>query len=243
MRQNLLEGDNIAAEAKREVFEEDDFAGFPLRSGEEYGDGSKMTYQFPKLPKDCEEMLPDYNLKVVARVVKSNEYNTKGDIVVAGYESDLEAFADEVLGGYQLSMDYLVPLDSFDFEDLEAEGIIEVPGQVSEDTVKKGGKWVNKGKGGTHGEFKTKKAADAQRKAMFANGYKGLNEEGGKKVFKVTMTGTSRKDEAELGIKGLRVTYNISAGNEKEARAIARKFDSGKRVVGVEELKESKKIQ
>ena len=103
MRQNLLEGDNIAAEAKREVFDEDDFAGFPLRSGEEYGDGSKMTYQFPKLPKDCEEMLSDYNLKVVARVVKSNEYNTKGDVVVAGYESDLEAFADEVLGGYQLS--------------------------------------------------------------------------------------------------------------------------------------------
>ena len=140
-------------------------------------------------------------------------------------------------------MDYLVPLDSFDFEDLEAEGIIEVTEPVSEGTVKKGGKWVNKGKGGTHGEFKTKKAADAQRKAMFANGYKGLNEEGGKKVFKVTMTGTSRKDEAELGVKGLRVTYNISAGSEKEARAIARKFDSGKRVVGVEELKESKKLQ
>lgn len=44
---------------------------------------------------------------------------------------------------------------------------------IKEDTVKKDGKWVNKGKEGTHGEFKTKKAADAQRKAMFANGYKG----------------------------------------------------------------------
>lgn len=44
---------------------------------------------------------------------------------------------------------------------------------MKEDTVKKDGKWVNKGKEGTHGEFKTKKAADAQRKAMFANGYKG----------------------------------------------------------------------
>lgn len=43
-----------------------------------------------------------------------------------------------------------------------------------EDTVKQAnGKWVNKGKEGTHGEFKTKKAADAQRKSMFANGYKG----------------------------------------------------------------------
>ena len=43
---------------------------------------------------------------------------------------------------------------------------------ISEDTVKRNGKWVNKGKDGTHGTFKTKRAADAQRKAMFANGYK-----------------------------------------------------------------------
>ena len=41
-----------------------------------------------------------------------------------------------------------------------------------EDTVKTSdGKWTNKGKEGTHGKFKTKKQADAQRKAMFANGY------------------------------------------------------------------------
>lgn len=40
---------------------------------------------------------------------------------------------------------------------------------LEEDTVKQGSKWVNKGKEGTHGTFKTKKAADAQRKAMFAN--------------------------------------------------------------------------
>lgn len=43
---------------------------------------------------------------------------------------------------------------------------------VKEDTVKQDGKWVNKGSEGTHGKFNTKKAADAQRKAMFANGYK-----------------------------------------------------------------------
>ena len=42
-----------------------------------------------------------------------------------------------------------------------------------EDTVKQGNSWVNKGKEGTHGKFKSKKAADDQRKAMFANGYKG----------------------------------------------------------------------
>ena len=42
---------------------------------------------------------------------------------------------------------------------------------LNEDTVKQGNAWVNKGKEGTHGKFKTKKAADAQRKAMFAQGY------------------------------------------------------------------------
>lgn len=49
--------------------------------------------------------------------------------------------------------------------------------KLKEGTTKQGGKWVNKGKEGTHGTFKTKKEADAQRKAMFAQGYKkGLNE-------------------------------------------------------------------
>ena len=43
---------------------------------------------------------------------------------------------------------------------------------LKEDTVKQGSSWVNKGKEGTHGKFRTKKAADAQRRAMFANGYK-----------------------------------------------------------------------
>lgn len=45
---------------------------------------------------------------------------------------------------------------------------------LNEDTVKTSdGKWTNKGKEGTHGKFKTKKEADAQRRAMFANGFKG----------------------------------------------------------------------
>lgn len=44
---------------------------------------------------------------------------------------------------------------------------------LDEDTVKQGNSWTNKGKKGTHGKFKTKKEADNQRKAMFANGYKG----------------------------------------------------------------------
>ena len=49
-----------------------------------------------------------------------------------------------------------------------------IPEDLDEGTEKNSkGKWVNKGKEGTHGEFKTKKEADAQRKAMFAQGFKG----------------------------------------------------------------------
>ena len=46
---------------------------------------------------------------------------------------------------------------------------------VVEDTVKRNGKWANVGKDGKadSGKFRTKKEADAQRKAMYANGYKG----------------------------------------------------------------------
>lgn len=46
---------------------------------------------------------------------------------------------------------------------------IEYTEPLEEDTIKQGNKWVNKGNTGeTHGEFKTKKEADKQRKAMFA---------------------------------------------------------------------------
>lgn len=46
--------------------------------------------------------------------------------------------------------------------------------RLNEDTIKTSkGKWVNKGEEGTHGTFDTKKEADAQRKAMFASGWKG----------------------------------------------------------------------
>ena len=50
-----------------------------------------------------------------------------------------------------------------------------VSDNLTEDTIKlKNGKWANVGKDGKRdsGTFKTKKKADAQRKAMFANGFK-----------------------------------------------------------------------
>ena len=55
------------------------------------------------------------------------------------------------------------------FYDLDIEAVEG----VECDTVKKGNKWVNRGDTGEeHGEFKTKKEADAQRRAMFAKGLK-----------------------------------------------------------------------
>ena len=69
---------------------------------------------------------------------------------------------------------------------------------LEEDTIKKGNKWVNKGKEGTHGEFKTKKEADAQRKAMFANGYhEELEEDFDDDFGDVHCDG----DDCDLGVK------------------------------------------
>lgn len=46
--------------------------------------------------------------------------------------------------------------------------------ELQKDTIKtRNGKWTNRGDSGkTHGTFRTKKEADAQRRAMYANGYK-----------------------------------------------------------------------
>lgn len=52
---------------------------------------------------------------------------------------------------------------------------VEESTNINADTVKKkNGKWVNRGDTGEeHGEFRTKKEADAQRKAMYAKGFQG----------------------------------------------------------------------
>lgn len=58
--------------------------------------------------------------------------------------------------------------DKFDQTTID---ITDLEQGLNQDTVKQGNKWVNKGKQGTHGKFKTKKQADAQRRAMFSKGY------------------------------------------------------------------------
>ena len=82
----------------------------------------------------------------------------------------------------------------------------EEQAQLEEGTEKvKDGEWVNRGAEGTHGKFKTKKAADAQRKAMFANGF----HEDIEKTFKYKATPSG-------------LTGKVKAANKDEALKKAR---------------------
>lgn len=56
----------------------------------------------------------------------------------------------------------------------DADAYVEENNVLTEDTIRKSnGKWTNRGDSGKeHGQFNTKKEADAQRKAMYANGFK-----------------------------------------------------------------------
>lgn len=122
----------------------------------------------------------------ILRKMKSGGSLTKDDqkVLTAKDESLKESYLDSIKDPvyWQHQVDY--QLEKFGrvggglIQDLDENGFYlnadnKVVKKLQEDTVKNSkGKWVNKGEEGTHGEFRTKKAADAQRKAMFANGYK-----------------------------------------------------------------------
>ena len=97
---------------------------------------------------------------------------------------------------------------------------------VKEDTVKQGSQWVNKGKEGTHGKFKTKKEADAQRKAMYANGFgesKKLKESrGGRFQLSIWVPGSGGDDDRERDLFAsddireiIRTAYNTELDNDE----------------------------
>lgn len=96
-------------------------------------------------------------------------------MIPIGYEDELmdhlvEVFPDGV--NIRDLNDYLSKEQDVIYQAL---GLSEDGEVLDEDTVRKSnGKWTNRGDDGKeHGEFKTKKEADAQRRAMYANGYKG----------------------------------------------------------------------
>lgn len=86
-----------------------------------------------------------------------------------------------------------------DEEIKNAEQLISSIRALCEDTVKQGNYWVNKGDSGkTHGKFKTKKEADAQRRAMGASGFfEGIDGSG--KRYRVE---TIKVDDSEEVLNG-----------------------------------------
>lgn len=92
----------------------------------------------------------------------------------------------------------------------ESEIVFE---NLKEDTVQKAnGKWTNRGDDGTeHGEFDTKAEADAQRKAMFASGWKGESLKEELKTYYISYK------ENEGKFKGKYVDLPIKANSKAEA--------------------------
>lgn len=106
----------------------------------------------------------DEEKKEIAKMISDNEdaeviYDRLSDKFGKDVDFDDDDISDITLDECDTTS------DTEDYVDFEA---------LDEDTVKTSkGKWVNKGEEGTHGTFDTKKEADAQRKAMFASGWKG----------------------------------------------------------------------
>lgn len=99
-------------------------------------------------------------------------FNLVGKLAPVEETTEVKVDETENTDGIEKSLD--IDKDIKVEDDFDLEDAFDVEDEsLNEDTVKQGNKWVNKGKEGTHGTFKTKKAADAQRKAMFASGYKG----------------------------------------------------------------------
>ena len=92
-------------------------------------------------------------------------------------ESYLENIKDPVYWQHQVDyqLEHFGRVGAGLIQDLDENGFYlnvdnKVTKKLHEDTIKNSkGKWVNKGEEGTHGEFRTKKAADAQRRAIWVN--------------------------------------------------------------------------
>lgn len=124
------------------------------------------------IPMDAPSPFDEKRMKEWEEKVKS----FKDSVISEGFESIAkakEAIAnDEELQAKLDSLGWLLSYINIDYDAIVKDFKYDEDHIISEDTVKRNEKWVNKGKDGTHGTFKTKKAVDAQRKAMFANGYK-----------------------------------------------------------------------
>ena len=153
-------------------------SGIDVYPGKEHKDGDLLSVVFELNDSKNESLsLKESYIRDIIKLVRdsTNKYSsTYGKFTPARFDSYYinDLFDEFYKNGYSVS--YNVLDYSKDYDDLSnQEYWFEKNESLTEDTVKQNGKWVNKGEEGTHGKFKTKKEADAQRKAMFANGYKG----------------------------------------------------------------------
>lgn len=154
---------------------------YPYAGSKEYNPGHSFYYSLETVDGGFKNhMEPIYYLK---------DYINDGSVKI---------FDDfEVLDGYP----HIIRKDLIDKYPFVQKRLNK---NLEEDTVKQGNYWVNKGKEGTHGKFKTKKEAEAQRKAMFARGFKESKnlkemndrelEDAEQKMWQETRERTGKKD-------------------------------------------------
>ena len=152
---------------------------FKNRFLEEY-----QYYNFDEsLDSNCDKS--EYNeLESLQEKLNNSEKNTVMKSIINAEEDELQKIVDEVYfydRALYLKLRHFVKKNSLnDKKDYLIKVLQDsLEESLTEDTIKQNGKWVNKGSEGTHGKFRTKKAADAQRKAMYSRGFKSesLNED------------------------------------------------------------------
>ena len=152
---------------------------FKNRFLEEY-----QYYDFNEsLDSNCDKS--EYNeLESLQEKLNNSEKNTVMKSIINAEEDELQKIVDEVYfydRALYLKLRHFVKKNSLnDKKDYLIKVLQDsLEESLTEDTIKQNGKWVNKGSEGTHGKFRTKKAADAQRKAMYSRGFKSesLNED------------------------------------------------------------------
>lgn len=232
-KNKILDGDNILPKIKINDFDEDPFDGFGLKKKElsfddEYINPEDYDYD----PYDADEFDGHEDLEEATdndspRLVDKNGKEIKvGDKLVdfRGEEATVTGWLEPRHAGSTgrvsvkddkgFTMDYFPGVYDLKWVNLPWSKKEEC---IKEDTVKKDGKWVNKGKEGTHGEFRTKKAADAQRKAMFANGYReNLEEEFDPKKLLDAIDHISPQDWSDQALNIIKAVLEEKPENEDE---------------------------
>lgn len=130
-----------------------------------------------KIYEKDKDGLPEVNRKFIAYSTQHKEYAIFVRVQKDKYENEPDAKEHISIDGefYAGRHGWIYPIDFNRYVYIDE---LELKESMNEKTVKRNGKWVNVGKDGKadSGKFKTKKEADAQRKAMFANGYKESKE-------------------------------------------------------------------